>query len=56
MYNDAGFKQNLWVAGKPKPVLIIRTDGGPDQNIRNSTTIKMYYNVWKKLDLDMIII
>ena len=56
MYNEPAYKDHLWIANKPKPVLIIRTDGGPDQNVRMSSTIKMYYNLWKILKLDMILV
>ena len=56
MYNDSQFKPHLWSARKPKPVLVIRTDGGPDQNVRYLSTIKMYFNIWKKLDLDLLLI
>ena len=56
MYDDPHFKAHLFHANKPKPVLIIRTDGGPDQNIRHLSTIKMYYKLWKKLELDLLLI
>ena len=42
LYNHPDFKANLWIHRLPKPVLIIRTDGGPDQNVQHSSTIKIY--------------
>ena len=47
MHNDLTFKKELWIAEMPKPVLIIRTDGGPTQNVKPFVTVKMYNNLFK---------
>ena len=56
MYEYEPFKAKLWSPTGPKPVLVCRTDGGPDQNLRNQPTRRMYGAVFKRLNLDCLIV
>ena len=36
----------IW-SGRAKPVLLVRTDGGSDQQMGFMNTLRMYFNVFK---------
>lgn len=50
----AELSQILSSHGETKPVLLIYTDGGPDHNLKNYTTMISLINVFLEHDLDML--
>lgn len=40
---------------KPRPVLLVGVDGGPDENPRFPNTIAHYVHLFKELDLDLLV-
>lgn len=46
------FKDTTYFNGKLKPILIIRTDGGPDENVRYNKVVRSYIRIFKDFDLD----
>ena len=56
VFKTDSLKPRLWGPTGPKPVLFIRSDGGMDVNITTLPAVKVFINVFKELDLDLLAI